>query len=260
MPHFYISDVIITKKQHIINRKDFQMRIDKFTAEQTGISRGDAKALIKRRQVIVNGSPVTSGDVHIDPDNDEIIISGKHINYREHLYIMLNKPAGTVCAVKDELSPTVLQLIPEELRRKGLFPAGRLDKDTEGFVFITDDGALAHKMLSPRSHVEKEYEVTLEKPATETMKELFASGITIDGGEKCMPAEMIFTEDSHIIRLIICEGKYHQVKRMAEAAGNKVTFLKRVRIGGISLDPNLPLGECREIMHKEILNLYTKRG
>ena len=162
MPHFYISDVIIPKKQHIIKRKDFQMRIDKFTAEQTGISRADAKALIKRRQVIVNGSPVISGDVHIDPDNDEIVISGKHINYREHLYIMLNKPAGIVCAVKDELSPTVLQLIPEELRRKGLFPAGRLDKDTEGFVFITDDGALAHKMLSPRSHVEKEYEVTLE--------------------------------------------------------------------------------------------------
>lgn len=234
------------------------MRIDKFAAEQTGISRADAKALIKRRQIIVNGSPVMSGDVHIDPENDEIIISGKHINYREHLYIMLNKPAGTVCAVKDELSPTVLELIPPELRRKGLFPAGRLDKDTEGFVFITDDGELAHRMLSPRSHVEKEYEVTLEKPAEDSYKELFASGMIIDGGEKCMPAEIIFTEDRHKVRLIICEGKYHQVKRMMEAVGNKVTFLRRIRIGGLPLDPNLPLGECREIMHKEVTQIYAK--
>ena len=234
------------------------MRIDKFAAEQTGISRADAKAMIKRRQIIVNGSPVLSGDVHIDPENDEIIIGGKHINYREHLYIMLNKPAGTVCAVKDELSPTVVELIPPELRRKGLFPAGRLDKDTEGFVFITDDGALAHRMLSPRSHVEKEYEVTLEKPAEDGYKELFASGMTIDGGEKCMPAEIIFTEDRHRVRLIICEGKYHQVKRMMEAAGNKVTFLRRIRIGGLSLDPLLPPGECREIMHKEVARIYAK--
>ncbi len=235
------------------------MRIDKFAAEQTGISRADAKSLIKRRQIIVNGSPVSSGDIHLDPANDVIIIGGKNINYREHLYIMLNKPAGTVCAVKDELSPTVLELIPPELRRKGLFPAGRLDKDTEGFVFITDDGALAHKMLSPRSHVEKEYEVTLEKPAEDSYKELFAAGITIDGGEKCLPAEIIFTEDRHLVRLIICEGKYHQVKRMMEAAGNKVAFLRRIRIGGLCLDPNLPIGECREIMHKEIAQIYAKQ-
>lgn len=235
------------------------MRIDKFAAEQTGMSRADAKAMIKRRQITVNGTPVTSGDVHVDPENDEIFIGGKHIIYREHLYIMLNKPAGTVCAVKDELSPTVLELIPPELRRKGLFPAGRLDKDTEGFVFITDDGALAHKMLSPRSHVEKEYEVTLEKSAKDDYKEIFASGMTIDGGEKCLPAEIIFTEDSKKVRLIICEGKYHQVKRMMEAVGNKVVFLKRIRIGGIILDPDLPLGECREILHKEAANLYAKQ-
>lgn len=235
------------------------MRIDKFASEQTGVSRAEAKAMIKRRQIIVNGTPVISGDVHIDPENDEIVIGGKHIIYKEYLYIMLNKPAGTVCAVKDKLSPTVLELIPPELRRKGLFPAGRLDKDTEGFVFITDDGALAHKMLSPRSHVEKEYEVTLEKPAKDSYKELFASGMTIDGGEKCLPAEIIFTEDRHLVRLIICEGKYHQVKRMMEAAGNRVTFLRRIRIGGIPLDPNLPLGKCREILHKEVLNIYAKK-
>lgn len=235
------------------------MRIDKFAAEQTGISRADAKAMIKKRQIIVNGEPVRSGEVHIDPENDDIVVSGKHINYREYLYIMLNKPAGTVCAVKDELSPTVVELIPPELRRKGLFPAGRLDKDTEGFVFITDDGALAHKMLSPRSHVEKEYEVALEKPAEKGYASVFEAGVTIDGGEKCLPARIIFTDDEKVVRLIICEGKYHQVKRMMEAVGNRVTFLKRVRIGGIPLDPDLPLGQCREILHKEILDIYAKQ-
>lgn len=234
------------------------MRIDKFVAEQTGISRSDAKELIKRRKITVNGASVTSADMHVDPEKDEIIIGGKSILYRQYMYIMLNKPAGVVCATRDELSETVLELIPPELRRKGLFPAGRLDKDTEGFVFITDDGALAHKMLSPRSHVEKEYEVTLERHAEESYKELFASGMTIDGGEKCMPAQLFFTDDDHVVRLILHEGKFHQVKRMMEAAGNKVTFLRRTRIGGIELDPTLPLGGCREISHKETLKLYAK--
>ncbi len=234
------------------------MRIDKFAAEQTGISRSDAKELIKRRKITVNGASVTSADMHVDPEKDEIIIGGKPILYRQYMYIMLNKPAGVVCATRDELSETVLELIPPELRRKGLFPAGRLDKDTEGFVFITDDGALAHKMLSPRSHVEKEYEVTLERPAEESYKELFASGMTIDGGEKCMPAQLFFTDDDHVVRLILHEGKFHQVKRMMEAAGNKVTFLRRTRIGGIELDPTLPLGGYREILHKKPLELYAK--
>ncbi len=234
------------------------MRIDKFAAEQTGISRSDAKELIKRRKITVNGASVTSADMHVDPEKDEIIIGGKPILYRQYMYIMLNKPAGVVCATRDELSETVLELIPPELRRKGLFPAGRLDKDTEGFVFITDDGTLAHKMLSPRSHVEKEYEVTLERPAEESYKELFASGMTIDGGEKCMPAQLFFTDDDHVVRLILHEGKFHQVKRMMEAAGNKVTFLRRTRIGGIELDTTLPLGGCREILHKETLKLYAK--
>lgn len=235
------------------------MRIDKFAAEQTGISRSDAKELIKRRKITVNGALVTSADMHVDPEKDEIIIGGKPILYRQYMYIMLNKPAGVVCATRDELSETVLELIPPELRRKGLFPAGRLDKDTEGFVFITDDGALAHKMLSPRSHVEKEYEVTLGKPAEKGYAAVFEAGVTIDGGEKCLPARIIFTDDEKVVRLIICEGKYHQVKRMMEAVGNRVIFLKRVRIGGILLDPDLPLGQCREILHKEVLDIYAKQ-
>lgn len=237
------------------------MRLDKFVSEQTGISRSDTKKLIKRREITVNGSCALSPEMKIDPENDNICHRGQPILYRKYIYIMLNKPAGVVCAVKDNLSSTVLELIPDELRRKGLFPAGRLDKDTQGFVLITDDGELAHKMLSPAHHVEKEYEVILEKPAGEDYPQLFASGMTIDGGEKCLPARLILPpvgEDRHTVRLVLTEGKYHQVKRMMEAAGNRVTFLKRIRIGGVALDPNLALGECREILHKEIQNLYAK--
>ncbi len=235
------------------------MRLDKFISDQVGVSRSRAKELIRNGSVSVGGINRISDDTKIDPEKDEIFVNSIQILYRQYLYIMLNKPAGTICAVKDRLSPTVLELLPPPLRRKGLFPAGRLDKDTEGFVFITDDGALAHRMLSPKSHVEKEYEVTLEKPAQSCYKGLFAAGLTIDGGEKCLPADITFTDDPHVVRLVICEGKYHQVKRMAQAVGNSVIHLKRVRIGGIHLDPSLAPGECREIMHKEVEEICAKK-
>lgn len=232
------------------------IRIDKFVSEQAGITRSEAKTAIKKKQVTINGNIVKSADAKLDTEKDIVAYSGKELIYREFMYIMLNKPDGVVCATRDELSETVLQLLPPELIRKGLFPAGRLDKDTEGFVFITDDGALAHKMLSPKSHVEKEYIVTLEKPYEENYKDIFANGVTIDGGEKCMPATIIFTDDSKVVRLILHEGKYHQVKRMMQAVGNKVTHLKRIRIGGITLDEALSPGKAREITREEIEKLY----
>lgn len=232
------------------------IRIDKFVSEQAGITRSEAKTAIKKKQVTINGNIVKSADVKLDTEKDIVAYNGKELIYREFMYIMLNKPDGVVCATRDELSETVLQLLPPELIRKGLFPAGRLDKDTEGFVFITDDGALAHKMLSPKSHVEKEYIVTLEKPYEEKYKDIFANGVTIDGGEKCMPATIIFTDDVKVVRLILHEGKYHQVKRMMQAVGNKVTHLKRIRIGGITLDEALESGKAREITKEEIDRLY----
>lgn len=232
------------------------MRIDKFISEQADLSRSDAKAMIRKGQITVNGTAVKSADMKIDPEKDIVAVGGKEIRYREFMYIMLNKPDGVVCATRDGISSTVLELLPPEFRRKGIFPAGRLDKDTEGFVFITDDGALAHKMLSPKNHVEKEYVVTLLKPAEEKYIELFASGMTIDGGEVCLPAELILTDDPYTVRLILHEGKYHQVKRMMEAAGNKVVHLKRVRMGGIELDPELSSGESREITAEELVALY----
>ena len=156
------------------------IRLDKFAADQTGISRSEAAKLIASGKLLVNGSKMPAS-ARIDEENDTVTLDGQRIVYRKYVYIMLNKPAGVICATKDRLTQTVIDLIPPELRRKGLFPAGRLDKDTRGFVLITDDGALAHDILSPRRHVEKEYEVTLESPAKAEYEHILADGIVIDG-------------------------------------------------------------------------------
>ncbi|MBQ4256019.1 MAG: rRNA pseudouridine synthase, partial [Oscillospiraceae bacterium] len=167
------------------------MRLDAFITSQTMYSRSEAAQLIRRGRVTVNGGHSSRSD-SVDPERDTVAVDGERIIYREHVYIMLNKPSGFICATKDALTPTVMELIPPHLRRKGLFPAGRLDKDTSGFVLITDDGAYAHRILSPKSHVEKEYIVTLRAPAHEGYTALLEEGITIDGGEKCLPAQMTF--------------------------------------------------------------------
>ena len=232
-----------------------KQRLDKFLSNQMNISRNDAKELIKKRFVTVNGDTAKLFDMKIDPERDAVSSEGKDVTYREHIYIMLNKPAGVVCATRDKLSETVLELIPEELRREGLFPAGRLDKDTVGFILITDDGGFAHDILSPKKHVDKKYFVILEKNITENDIELLKSGITIEVGEKCLPAEAVTAGKQNEIFLTLREGKYHQVKRMAEALGNRVLYLKRVSIGGLALDENLREGECREITKEELMLL-----
>lgn len=236
-----------------------KQRLDKFLSNQLNISRNDAKELIKKRLVAVNSVTAKLFDMKIDPEKDSVSAEGKEIKYREHIYIMLNKPAGVVCATRDKLSETVLELIPEELRREGLFPAGRLDKDTVGFVLITDDGGFAHDILSPKKHVDKKYFAVLEKNITEHDIELLKSGITIDKGEKCLPAEAAAAGKQNEIFLTLHEGKYHQVKRMAEALENKVLYLKRISIGGLALDEKLKEGECREIT-KEELTLLKKHN
>ncbi|MBR6872623.1 MAG: rRNA pseudouridine synthase [Ruminococcus sp.] len=235
------------------------MRLDKFISSQRGdLSRSAVKELCRKGLVTVNGTAVKKSDTRIDEHTDVIAVSGEVIGYREFVYIMLNKPQGVVCATKDRLSDTVLELIPPELRRGGLFPAGRLDKDTEGFVLITDDGDLAHKMLSPKSHVPKTYLVRTAYPTAPELVELFASGLTIDGGEVCMPAELTLSDDPYQCTLVLHEGKFHQVKRMFEACANKVTYLRRTRIGGLELDKSLPLGGCLEIVHKDVEKLLAR--
>lgn len=236
------------------------MRLDKFLSGQLNISRADAKELIKKRLVTVNGGTAKLYDMKINTAADSVCSEGVSLAYREHVYIMLNKPAGVVCATRDRLSDTVLELIPAEMRRKNLFPAGRLDKDTVGFVLITDDGEFAHNMLSPKKHVDKRYFAVLEKPARPEDTDLFASGMVIDGMEKCLPARLEITEDPKEVYITLREGKYHQIKRMAEAAGNKVAYLKRVSIGGLALDESLNEGECREITREELELIGLKCG
>ena len=236
------------------------MRLDKFLSGQLNISRADAKELIKKRLVTVNGETAKLYDMKIDPAADSVCSEGVRLTYREHIYIMLNKPAGVVCATRDRLSDTVLELIPAEMRRKNLFPAGRLDKDTVGFVLITDDGEFAHNMLSPKKHVDKRYFAVLEKPARPEDADLFASGMVIDGMEKCLPARLEITENPKEVYITLREGKYHQIKRMAETAGNKIVYLKRVSIGGLALDESLNEGEGREITREELELIGLKGG
>lgn len=233
------------------------MRLDKFLSRQLAVSRTDAKELIKKRLVTVNGEPAKLYDMKIDPAADTVCSEGLTLTYREHVYIMLNKPAGVVCATRDRLSDTVLELIPAEIRRKDLFPAGRLDKDTEGFVLITDDGEFAHNMLSPKKHVDKRYFAVMENPVSKEDAALFASGMTIDGGEKCLPAKLEITENPREVCITLREGKYHQIKRMAEAIQNKIVYLKRISIGGLALDETLKNGECREICPEELALIGT---
>lgn len=234
-------------------------RLDKFISSQlVDVSRKDARELIRRGEVRVNGAAAKSPEQKISPDDDVITLRGERIGYKRFLYIMLNKPAGVVCASRDGLSETVIELLPPELRRSGLFPAGRLDKDTVGFVLITDDGILAHRILSPKSHVPKKYFVRLRDELIPEAKKLFAEGIVIDGEEKCLPAELNVLTPREC-ELTLHEGKYHQIKRMFSALGNEVTYLKRTEIAGILLDSALMEGHARELSEAEFNKLSEAR-
>ena len=230
-------------------------RLDRFVSSQMGeISRSAARDLIKKGGVEVNGAVERRPERRISPESDEISVSGAKIEYKKHLYIMLNKPAGVVCATRDGLSQSVIELLPKNLIRAGLFPAGRLDKDSVGFVLITDDGALAHRILSPKSHVKKKYFVRLKNPLSGDEEAAFAGGMVIDGDEKCLPAELRRLSEKEC-EVILCEGKYHQVKRMFSALGNEVVYLKRTEIAGIELDPALEEGRARELSLEEAAKL-----
>lgn len=230
-------------------------RLDKLLASQGIGSRSDVKKLIWTRQVMVNGEVVTAPDYKADGVVDAIVVNGTPLAFRKHLYLMLHKPQGVVSATKDGNLPTVLDLVPPQYRRKNLFPAGRLDKDTEGFVLITDDGVFAHRMLSPKSHVEKEYEATIDGAFNPAMITAFSGGVALADGEVCMPAVLNLLKDGEHarVRVILQEGMYHQIKRMFGVFGYRVLYLRRVRIGAVWLDPNLPLGSCRELSVEEVL-------
>lgn len=218
------------------------------------ITRSEAKSLIKKGSVTVNGALALSGDIKCS-DSDKITADGRDISVNKYVYIMMNKPKGVVSATEDKSEKTVLDLLPEEMRRKGLFPAGRLDKDTTGFVLITDDGEFAHDILSPRRHVDKTYIAKLDKPFTDEVKSDFEGGMLLNG-EKLLRAELSAVDgDFTVAKVILREGLYHQVKRMFKKHGITVTDLKRVKIGALPLDENLEKGGCRYITKDELQNI-----
>ena len=228
-------------------------RIDKIIASQGKYSRSEVKKLVKDGRVTLDGKVIKSSDVKANPDLNNIAIDGKSIGYKKHLYIMLNKPQGVVSATEDTDHKTVIDLVPKELKRDGLFPAGRLDGDTVGFVLITDDGDFAHKILSPKNHIMKTYHATLQRPVTQEDIDAFRNGIELKDGTLCLEAQVRPIEgDEPMAEIKICEGKYHQVKRMFAALGNKVVFLKRVKMGNLPLDESLEEGQCREITPEEL--------
>lgn len=235
-------------------------RLDKMVAARTGCSRKDAKELIRRGKVSVNGLAVCSPEEKLDIEKDILTVDGRKILVKEHLYLMLNKPAGVLSAARDPRQPTVVDLVPAHFSRTGLFPAGRLDKDTEGFVLITDDGDFAHRILSPRKHVPKTYEARLDGAVTPEMLQAFEAGVLLKDGTRCLPAGLrVLEEGGHpLAEVTVVQGMYHQVKRMFESFDRKVLHLKRTAIGGLKLDPQLASGEAREILDKELREILDK--
>ena len=234
------------------------MRLDKYLAEMGVGTRQEVKKQIRQGKAAVNGTVVKAADTKIDETSDEVTISGRNISYVSYEYYMLNKPAGVVSATEDRRDTTVIDLIKEK-KRKDLFPVGRLDKDTEGLLLITNDGDLAHRLLAPKKHVDKVYYAKIDGMVTEEDVKRFAEGIDIGAEEEEMtrPAKldiMKSAEESEI-RLTIHEGKFHQVKRMFLAVGKKVTYLKRERMGTLCLDENLKPGEYRLLTEEEIENV-----
>lgn len=231
------------------------MRLDKLISDKLNITRSQAKALIKSGGVTVNGTAVLSCDAKCS-ESDEITANGKAVNTSKFVYIMLNKPKGVICATDGKGEKTVLDIIPDDMRRKNLFPAGRLDKDTTGFVLLTDDGDFAHRILSPKNHISKTYEALLDKPAGEDVIRDFEAGMTL-GEETLLPAKLKMTGDL-TAEIEICQGIYHQIKRMFKKHGITVLELKRTKMGGVSLDENLREGECRYLTPAETDDICQK--
>lgn len=219
-------------------------------------SRKEVKEYIRKGYVLVNGEVIVDDDFKVDEVNDEIVIANQTIEYEKDIYLMLNKPDGYISATYDPKDPIVLDLI-DGYEKRGLFPVGRLDKDTVGLLLITNDGNLAHKLLSPKSHVDKTYYLKYSGTFPKNGNSQFGNGIVLDDGYKCMPAKFIDLGNQEA-NIIIKEGKYHQVKRMMEAVGCSVTYLKRISFGPLSLDNTLKEGEYRHLSEEEIALLKNE--
>lgn len=231
------------------------MRLDKFLTVTGTCSRSVAKKQIRAGAVTVNGAVPVGADVAVNEERDEIFYCGKKIVYRKYTYIVLNKPEGVVSATEDGRDKTVLDLLPEGVRTRGMFPCGRLDKYTLGLILLTDNGELAHKLLAPKTHVKKVYKFKSASPLSAEDVKRFESGLTLDGGYETKPAEMELEEDCQSGYITLTEGKYHQIKRMLEALDNKITYLERVRFGELTLEGIPSRGEWRYLTEDEITKL-----
>ena len=267
------------------------MRLDKYLSDMGVGTRSECKKIIKAGRVMIADATISDPAFHVSSD-DKVFVDGDTLSYEEHIYYLMNKPQGIITATKDNSKKTILDLINPEDRRKELFPVGRLDKDTEGFLLITNDGALSHELLSPKHHVEKTYYAVVSGEMDTTDIEAFAAGLEIDGGDVCLPAKLNIlstfnvsafqgaNSDSSIlasalptqiveiapkistprletsmyseIEITITEGKYHQIKRMCLKRGHEVLYLKRLSMGGLSLDSALVPGEYRRLTPEEL--------
>ena len=234
------------------------MRLDKYLAETAQCTRSEAKTMLAKGRVQVNGAVCKKGDTQLK-DTDTVAVDGALLTYQKFVYLMLNKPEGVVSASTDKRDTTVVDLVGDAYPRRELFPAGRLDKTSTGFVLLTDDGALAHDILSPAHHVEKQYVVTLDTALTEEMCRGFAAGVTLADGETMAPAGAEpLTDDGKTVLVTLRQGVYHQIKRMFGVYGAGVNALHRRSIGGVALDAALAPGQWRELTEEEVEKLRQK--
>lgn len=235
------------------------MRLDKFISTTTTLSRAEAKKVIKKG-ILINDKLIKTPDYKIDEFKDQVIVNGNRLVYQKYVYIMMNKPKNTVSATEDAIERTVVDILRDEDRIYKVFPVGRLDKDTEGLMLLTNDGELAHKLISPKKDVEKKYYVEVSGELKNEHLKIIKEGVILEDGYRCKPARLEILDSSEgnsKANIFITEGKFHQVKRMMKSLGTTVTYLKRLSIGSLKLDENLKLGEYRYLTDDE-LNKLTK--
>ncbi|MGN0661970.1 MAG: pseudouridine synthase [Faecalibacterium sp.] len=234
------------------------MRLDKYLAEAAQCTRSEARSLLQKGRVSVNGAVCKKADAQL-AEGDSVALDGTALHWQRFVYLMLNKPAGVVSASTDQRDTTVVDLVGGAYPRRELFPAGRLDKTSTGFVLLTDDGTFAHEILSPRHHVPKTYVVTLDTPLTEAMRAGFAAGVTLADGERLAPAEVEpLTPEGRVVRVVLRQGVYHQIKRMFGVYGAGVDGLHRTAIGALELDGGLAPGQWRELTPGEVLKITSR--
>lgn len=236
------------------------MRLDKLLSNMGYGSRKEVKQLLKQKAVTVDGTPVKDASMHVDPDKQDVSVYDERVIYTEFVYLMMNKPPGVISATEDAKEATVIDLLEPIHQHFEPFPVGRLDKDTEGLLLLTNDGTLAHNLLSPKKHVPKVYYAQIDGIVTEADREAFARGVALDDGYITKPGKLVILKSAEQseIELTIQEGKFHQVKRMFEAVGKRVTYLKRLSMGSLQLDESLDLGEYRELTPEELADLQNR--